>query len=330
MAFKIITDSASDLPRELIDKYQIHVIPTPVTINGTDYFDGKTIFPEEFYKIQAEGADIKTYHINQYMFYENFKPYAEAGDEVLYLCFSTGIAGTFNAANLAKEQLLEEYPDFQITIIDTKCASMGFGLVVYKCLRMQENGAPKDLIIEAAQYFSAACRAFIKQRGIPFRFHCRRFRRLFRFVVICEYIRRRYLGSVHTRSVTEYHGKRLVKYTALFKQISEIGCAVTSYGYIFVHCILRFDPVAVYYPTSILTTDKSLNAHYKFFFNFITEYAGNSSVSVRTVIKQRLPPFSQAAVSKSRSWVCSKKSGSPDGLPLSDFTICCVDVTARR
>ena len=153
MAFKIITDSASDLPRELIDKYQIHVIPTPVTINGTDYFDGKTIFPEEFYKIQAEGADIKTYHINQYMFYENFKPYAEAGDEVLYLCFSTGIAGTFNAANLAKEQLLEEYPDFQITIIDTKCASMGFGLVVYKCLRMQENGAPKDLIIEAAEYF---------------------------------------------------------------------------------------------------------------------------------------------------------------------------------
>ena len=49
-------------------------------------------------------------------------------------------------------ELLEEYPDFQITIIDTKCASMGFGLVVYKCLRMQENGAPKDLIIEAAQY----------------------------------------------------------------------------------------------------------------------------------------------------------------------------------
>ena len=154
MAFKIITDSASDLPRELIDKYQIHVIPTPGhQINGTDYFDGKTIFPEEFYKIQAEGADIKTYHINQYMFYENFKPYAEAGDEVLYLCFSTGIAGTFNAANLAKEQLLEEYPDFQITIIDTKCASMGFGLVVYKCLRMQENGAPKDLIIEAAPVF---------------------------------------------------------------------------------------------------------------------------------------------------------------------------------
>ena len=151
MAFKIITDSASDLPKEIIEKYQLHVIPTPVTINGTDYFDGKTIFPEQFYKIQAEGADIKTYHINQYMFHENFEPYAKAGDEVLYLCFSTGIAGTFNAANLAKEELQEEYPDFKITIIDTKCASMGFGLAVEKVLRMQANGAPKELIIEAEQ-----------------------------------------------------------------------------------------------------------------------------------------------------------------------------------
>lgn len=153
MAFKIITDSATDLPREIIDRYQLHVIPTPVTIDGTDYFDGKTIFPEEFYKIQAGGADIKTYHINQYMFRENFEPYAKAGDEVLYLCFSTGIAGTFNAANLAKEELLEEYPDFKLTIIDSKCASMGFGLVVEKLLRMQANGAPKDVIIEAAEYF---------------------------------------------------------------------------------------------------------------------------------------------------------------------------------
>ena len=153
MAFKIITDSATDLPKEIIEKYQLHVIPTPVTIDGTDYFDGKTIFPEDFYRIQAQGTDIKTYHINQYMFRENFEPYAKAGDEVLYLCFSTGIAGTFNAANLAKEELLEEYPDFKLTILDTKCASLGFGLVVEKVLRMQANGAPKELIIEAAQYF---------------------------------------------------------------------------------------------------------------------------------------------------------------------------------
>lgn len=153
MSYRIITDSATDLPKEIIEKYKLHVIPTPVTINGTDYFDGETIFPEEFYRIQAEGADIKTYHINAYMFRQHFEPYAKEGESVVYLCFSTGIAGTFNAANLAREELLEEYPDFDLTIIDSKCASMGFGLGVYKLLQMQAKGAPKETVIQAARFF---------------------------------------------------------------------------------------------------------------------------------------------------------------------------------
>lgn len=154
MAFCIITDSASDIPQSVIKEFGLHVIPTPVTIDEKDYFDGETIFPDEFYRIQKENkSEIKTYHISQYMFQEHFRPFAKRGDEVLYICFSTGIAGTFQAANLAKQEILEEYPDFKITIIDSKCASVGFGLVVYKLLRMQRNGAPKELILEAAEFF---------------------------------------------------------------------------------------------------------------------------------------------------------------------------------
>lgn len=153
MAFYIITDSASDIPESIRKEYDLYVMPTPVTIEDTDYFDGETIFPDQFYEIQASGKEIKTYHINQYMFYNHFLPYAQRGDEVLYICFSTGIAGTFNAANLAYEEILEEYPDFKITIIDSKCASIGYGLVVARLLEMQRNGAPKELIIEAASFF---------------------------------------------------------------------------------------------------------------------------------------------------------------------------------
>ena len=153
MAFCIITDSASDIPESTIKEYNLHVMPTPVTIEGKDYFDGETIFPDQFYEIQASGRDIKTYHINQYMFHEHFLLFAERGDEVLYICFSTGIAGTYNAAKLAYEEVLEDYPDFKITIIDSKCASVGYGLVVEHLLRMQKNGAPKELLIEAANFF---------------------------------------------------------------------------------------------------------------------------------------------------------------------------------
>jgi DegV family protein with EDD domain len=152
MALKIITDSASDTPKWVIEEFQLHVIPTPVVIDEKDYFDGKTIIPEEFYDILRSGKDVKTYHINSQMFYDNFLPYAKNGDEVIYICFSTGIAGTYNAANLAKRELLEQYPDFDLTIIDSKCASLGFGLATFYALKMHKNGASKQEIIDAIEW----------------------------------------------------------------------------------------------------------------------------------------------------------------------------------
>ena len=118
MAFRIITDSATDMPQEIREKYHLHVIPTPFILNGVDHLDGDEITTEEFYNYLDDDKNvISTYHINAFMFRNAFEPYAKAGDEVLYCCFSTGIAGTYNAANLAKEELLEEYPDFQLTIL---------------------------------------------------------------------------------------------------------------------------------------------------------------------------------------------------------------------
>lgn len=150
MALRIITDSASDIPADFAVQYGIEVIPTPVVIEGQDYFDGETIQPKEFYQLLRENQkEIKTYHINSFMFHEHFKPYAKRGDELIYICFSTGIAGTFNAANIAKQEVLEEYSEFDLTIIDGKCASMGFGLLVYYAAKMMEGGADKQTVIDA-------------------------------------------------------------------------------------------------------------------------------------------------------------------------------------
>ena len=151
---RIITDSASDLPKSYIEAHKIHVIPTPVVIDDVDYFDGKTINTGEFYDILDDlKRDIKTYHINPAMFTDAFMPYAQAGDSIIYLCFSTGIAGTYNAANIAKSNIQEDYPDFDLTIIDSKSASIGFGMLVTKLVTMLEKGASKEEIIEAADYF---------------------------------------------------------------------------------------------------------------------------------------------------------------------------------
>lgn len=151
---RIITDSASDLPKSYITEHNLHVIPTPVVIDEVDYLDGQTIQTKEFYDILDDiKREIKTYHINPEMFENAFRPYAEAGDSIIYICFSTGIAGTFNAANIAKNNLLEDFPDFDLTIIDSKCAAVGFGLLVFKLVTMLEKGAGKETIIAAADYY---------------------------------------------------------------------------------------------------------------------------------------------------------------------------------
>lgn len=153
---RIVTDSATDLPKHYIDAHHLHVIPTPVVIDEVDYFDGATIQTKEFYEMLDDfDRNIRTYHINPEMFENAFRPYAEAGDSIIYMCFSTGIAGTYNAANIAKQNLLEDFPDFDLTIIDSKCASIGFGLLVKKLITMLEGGAAKEEIIEAADYYIA-------------------------------------------------------------------------------------------------------------------------------------------------------------------------------
>ncbi len=153
---KIITDSATDMPKKIVDRFGLHVIPTPVVIDDVDYFDGATIHTKEFYEILDDvNRDVKTYHINPDMFEKAFRPYAERGDSVIYMCFSTGIAGTYNAASLAKKAVLEDFPNFDLTIIDSKSAAAGFGLIVYKLLLLQEAGADKEKLIRAANFFVA-------------------------------------------------------------------------------------------------------------------------------------------------------------------------------
>ena len=152
MALKLITDSACDLPKKFAEEYGIEIIPTPLIIDGKDYFDGETIEAREFYHILREGREVSTYHINTYMFCRHFEKYAENGDELIYICFSTGIAGTFNAANQAKKELLGKFPEFDLTILDSRCASIGFGLVVLYACMMHRAGVQKEELIAAIEY----------------------------------------------------------------------------------------------------------------------------------------------------------------------------------
>lgn len=153
MTVKIITDSAADLPIEIIEKYDIDYLPLLVLLDEKEYKDGETIKPKELFDGMREGKTYKTAQIPAGVFKNKFSEYAEEGQEYIYIAFSSELSGTYQTAKLMKNQLNDQYPDFNLEIIDSKCASLGFGLVVLKAAQLAQEGKSKEEIMEAIHFY---------------------------------------------------------------------------------------------------------------------------------------------------------------------------------
>ena len=141
--YQIITDATVDLSAGMIKEVpNIKIIPMEVEIGGKNYSYGPNgdISAEEFYRLQRKGNYAKTSQINPTVYFEIFEPYLKNGTDILYLCFSSGLSGMFQSASLCVEMLRYEYPERKIICIDTLCASVGEGLLVFEAMRKQEEG----------------------------------------------------------------------------------------------------------------------------------------------------------------------------------------------
>lgn len=145
--YRIFTDSTTDLPAALADELELIVLPLSFTVNGKtyhNYLDGREMTARAFYDHIRAGAMPTTSQINPDTFVEAFTPVLKAGEDVLYLAFSSGLSGTCQSAKIAAEQLREEFPDRKIVVIDTLCASLGEGLFAYYCAKKKQAGASFD------------------------------------------------------------------------------------------------------------------------------------------------------------------------------------------
>ena len=132
--YTIVTDSSCDLPAPLLEKMGIRVVPLAVNLDGKTYFnypDGRAIGFEEYYAQLRSGKQATTSAVNMSLFRTVMEAELIAGHDVLYLGFSSGLSGTFNAGDMAARELQEEYPEFELIAVDTLCACMGQGLLVY-------------------------------------------------------------------------------------------------------------------------------------------------------------------------------------------------------
>ena len=132
----------------------IEVLPLTVYIEGDtyrNYLDGREIGFHDFYERLKTAKNVKTSAVNQAQFMEILEPLVRAGSDVLYLGFSSGLSGTYNAGALAAAELREKYPDRKIYAVDTLCASLGQGLLVYHCWKQQQAGKSIDEVRDFAE-----------------------------------------------------------------------------------------------------------------------------------------------------------------------------------
>lgn len=138
--------STADLAKEHFRSRDIHYICFHYELDGVQYPDdlGETMSFDEFYKKMAEGSDTRTSQINEAEFEEYFEPFLQQGKDILHVCLSSGITGVMNSAIIAKDVLLEKYPERKIYIVDSLGASSGFGLLVDKLADMRDAGKNVD------------------------------------------------------------------------------------------------------------------------------------------------------------------------------------------
>lgn len=141
--YLIVTDSTNDLPQEIIEKKQIQVAPLTFSF-GADTYQDLPGAPElslpNFYQRLRSGEMPTTAQVNQGTFLELFSSIFDQGKDILYLAFSSGLSGTYSAAQVAAEALAPSYPEGKIAIVDSKSGSLGQGLLVLKAATLKQKG----------------------------------------------------------------------------------------------------------------------------------------------------------------------------------------------
>ena len=147
--FVITVNSTVDLPREWLEERNVPVVPLKYTIDGETYTDMYGLSAKEFFDKLREGHMSVTSQVNPGEAADMLEPFLKEGKDVLHLGFSSGLSGTLNSMKIAGEELSEKYPEAKVIVIDTLCACLGEGLLLYYALQQKEQGKTID---EVAQW----------------------------------------------------------------------------------------------------------------------------------------------------------------------------------
>ncbi|MCI9243312.1 MAG: DegV family protein [Lawsonibacter sp.] len=141
--FVILTDSSADLGEEMVRKLDVQVVPLGFVLDGQayhDYPDNRDMDPHAFYERLRKGDAATTNAVNTAQYTEALEPLLQAGRDVLVLAFSSGLSATYQSSVIAVEELRAKYPERKLYTVDTLCASLGQGLLVWYAAQLRERG----------------------------------------------------------------------------------------------------------------------------------------------------------------------------------------------
>ena len=176
MSFVVFADSGCNLPQRKLQELSIEIVPFSYELDGQlipcpkypDGFDGKS-----YYDRLRKGAVVKTSLINSHGFCQAFRPFLEAGKDILYVGIASGISGTVAAATLAATELMEEFPERQVLVVDSMGAGLGTGILTCKAADYQKEGLTiqeaKELLdvdrMNLCEYFTVDDLMFLRRTG---------------------------------------------------------------------------------------------------------------------------------------------------------------------
>ncbi len=146
--FYIVTDTTADLPKSFLEERNIGCLPLSYILDGVTYGHGVDLEPQEFFSMMRQGKMPTTSQINPEEAYSYLSGLVATEKEILVLPLSSGISGTYNSFRIAAGDVMNEHPDCRIEVVDTLCASLGDGMLIYRCAQMRDQGASLDEVLD--------------------------------------------------------------------------------------------------------------------------------------------------------------------------------------
>ena len=147
MAYRIVTDSASNLSEEMIDEFGLEILPMTFMVDGIErrsYLKGEKTDLKQFYTMMREGKVITTSLPNLQETEATMRAILDAGEDILYLGFSSALSSAFGSIELLMQRLADEYPERKLRAVETFAASGGQGMLVYLACKKAAEGASLD------------------------------------------------------------------------------------------------------------------------------------------------------------------------------------------